>query len=123
MSARLKFTNFIFAITTLILGIPLLIAPGRFLGYFHWAPIDPLLSRLLGATLLGFAWAAFRIWQRADFKEAYLPIQIFTIFTIGGALGFLRHLLKGWWPPMVWMIFALLVVFSLLFSYALYKKN
>lgn len=123
MSSRLKVTFILFMIITLLFGVPLMLAPGHFLGFFHWAPIDPLISRLLGATLISLGWGSYIGWHKTDFKDVTLLIQINSIFTVGGVLGFLRHLLKGWWPPMVWGIFFLLLFFACLWLFALWKKD
>ena len=123
MSIRLKVTFILFMIITLIFGIPLLLAPGRFLGFLGWAPIDPLISRLLGAALISMGWASFIGWQKKDFGDVALLVQTNAIFTIGGAIGFLRHLLKAYWPSMVWLTFYLLLFFARLWLFALWKKD
>ena len=65
MSQSTKYTFLIHAVVAVIMGIPLLIIPGRFLPLFGWteAAIDPLLTRILGAALLAFAWSSYRGWR------------------------------------------------------------
>lgn len=48
----LKITFVVYALTALLFGLALLVAPGRLLTYLGWAPIDPIMSRLLGAAVL-----------------------------------------------------------------------
>jgi len=55
MSKALQITFFVHAIVALILGVPLLIIPGTFLGSIGWVTVDVLISRLLGAALLALA--------------------------------------------------------------------
>jgi hypothetical protein len=40
-------------------GLLMLIPPGRPLTLLGWAPIDPMISRLLGAALLALGWSSF----------------------------------------------------------------
>ena len=47
-----KVTALVWGILTLVLGVCLLLAPGRFLDTFGWAPVEPILDRVLGAALL-----------------------------------------------------------------------
>jgi hypothetical protein len=55
-------TKFIVTVLRLCLffGSGLLLAPGRFLGMFYWAPVDPPL-RIFGAALLAMGWLAWRM--------------------------------------------------------------
>jgi hypothetical protein len=54
-----KFISYLFCVLCLFFGSGLLLAPGRFLGMFYWAPVDPHLSRIFGAALLAMAgWSA-----------------------------------------------------------------
>ena len=71
-------TRIIFAlhsIVALVFGLPLLIAPGRALEVLDWAPIDPILTRMLGAALLALAWGSFRGWRAEEWdKVVYLVV-------------------------------------------------
>ena len=51
MTRALKITFLSHAIVAALVGAPLLIAPGRFLGLIGWAPVDPILSRVMGMIL------------------------------------------------------------------------
>ena len=71
----------LFALFTLIFGAPLLLAPGRFLEMFGWAPVEPLLFRLLGAALLAMSWSAFINFRAPEPDQRSLCMQGFFIFT------------------------------------------
>jgi hypothetical protein len=113
MSKALKFTFLLHGIVAFLVGAPLLAAPGRFLNLFGWAPVDPLLDRVLGAALLGLAWSSYRGWRAVDNAQVPILVEMEAIFCVLASLGFLRHLLIAWYPPIVWVVFAILVVFAI----------
>ena len=122
MSKSLKYLFIIHAVVAFIFGIALLVAPGRTLGFFGWAPIDPLLSRLLGAALLALSWSSYRGWQASSYEQVRTLVELETIFTVLGCVGLLRHLLIAWYPWYVWFLFAVLLVFAIAWAYHLWKK-
>ena len=123
MSKSLKYTFLIHVIVSLIFGAALLLAPGRFLGLFGWAPIDPLISRLLGAALLALAWSSYRGWGASSYEQVSVLVEMEVIFTVFGSVGLLRHLLKAWYPWYVWFLLAVLLVFAIAWAYHLWKKE
>jgi hypothetical protein len=119
MSRVLKPTLLAHMIVSLILGALLLIIPGRSLTWLGWAPIDPILSRILGAALLAMSWGDLSVWRGGGKAEAGLWAQVHLAFTALAAVGVLRHLVAGHWPVIVWILFAVLAVFALLWLAAL----
>lgn len=122
MSKALKYTFLIHAVVAAVFGILLLTMPGRFLGVFGWAPIDPLISRLLGAALLALGWASFRGWQATERAQVATLIEMEVVYTVLGCAGLLRHLLIANYPWYVWLLFAILAVFAIAWLYFWYKK-
>ena len=123
MSKSLKYTFLIHVVVSLIFGAALLLAPGRTLGLFGWAPVDPLISRLLGAALLALAWSSYRGWGASSYEQVSVLVEMEVIFTVFGSVGLLRHLIKAWYPWYVWFVFAVLVVFAIAWTYHLWKKE
>ena len=112
MSKRQKLTFLIHAIVAVLLGLPLFIVPGRLLQWLGWAPIDPIISRLLGAALLALAWSSFRGWQAAERAQVTTLVQMEVAFTVLGCVGLLRHLLFSRYPAIVWVVFVLTALFA-----------
>jgi membrane protein DedA with SNARE-associated domain len=112
MSKALRITFIIHAIIAILLGAPLLIAPGRFLGAFGWAPVDPLLDRVLGAALLALAWNSYQGWRAKERAQVTVSVEMEAIFCVLACLGLLRHLLKAHYPLIVWLVFVVLAIFA-----------
>jgi hypothetical protein len=113
MSGMLKLVPLIHMIVTVVLGALSLLIPGRFLTLLGWQPIDPITTRVLGASLLAMSWGDFRVWRRANNGEARLWAEVQLAFALLAGVGVLRHLLGGRWPVMVWILFGVFAVFAL----------
>jgi hypothetical protein len=113
----LKIIFLVFAILLFLVGLPLLLAPGRFLGMVTWAPVDPLLSRLLGAALLAMSWGSFLGFLATEPDQVRMLVSCGFVFSALGALGFARHLFTTYYyPPVVWVIFILLAAWAVLWG-------
>jgi hypothetical protein len=113
MSKALKTTFLVHAVVAALAGLLLLLIPGRFLQALGWAPIDPILSRLLGAAFLALAWSSFRGWRASEWAQVAILVELEAAFTVLGCVGLLRHLLFSRYPLMVWLVFAVLLVFAI----------
>lgn len=112
MSRSVRTIFLVHTVVSLILGIPMLIAPGRFLTWLGWAPIDPLMSRVLGAAVLALAWSSFRGWRADDRAHVTILIELEAVFTVLGCIGLLRHLLFAPFPLAPWLVFVVMAVFA-----------
>jgi hypothetical protein len=122
VTRSLRLTFGIHAIVALIFGAGLLVVPGRTLGIFGWSPIDPLISRGLGAALLGLAWSSFRGWQAVERKQVAILVEAEAVFCVLACAGLLRHLLTASYPYYVWGILILFAVFAIAWILALVRK-
>ena len=126
MAKELKYTFLIHAVVAVLFGASLLIMPGQFLAWFGWAPIDPVLSRVLGAALLALAWSSYRGWRAKERAQVSVLLEMEATFTVLGAVGVLRTLLAGnylgYVVGFVWLLFAVLALFALAWLYLLFKK-
>jgi len=123
MSKALKLTFLIHAIISVIFGAILLVKPGGFLQWLHWWPLDPVVSRVLGAALLALAWGDFRSWWGRSRREVTVLIEMQLGFAALSAVGLLRHLLTGQWPTMLWIPFAVFLLFAVAWLAALVSKQ
>jgi hypothetical protein len=107
---------YVFGLLCLVVGALLLLAPGRFLGLFSWKPIDPLLSRVLGAALLSMAWGDWRAVRAGNTKVAVTLAEVFFAFTALSSVGLLRHLLFAHYAFVIWVLCAVMVIFGVLWA-------
>lgn len=112
MSRWLKILFLVHAVVALVFGAPLLLAPGRFAAWLQWAPVDPIVSRLFGAALLGMAWASFRAWSAREWSQVALYVELGAVFDALASVGLLRHLTRAHYPLLVWELFVLFLVFA-----------
>lgn len=117
MSKGLKTTFLVHAVVALVAGAPLLIVPGGMLTRLGWAPIDPLVSRVLGAALLGLAWSSFRGWRATERAQVSILVEMEAVFTVLACVGLLRHLLVGGWPVVPWLALAVFAAFAVAWIY------
>lgn len=121
MSKALKTTFLIHGIVSLTLGALMLLIPGRFLMALGWAPIDPIISRLLGAALLALAWSSFRGWRATEWAEVAILVELEAAFCVLACVGLLRHLLIASYPFIVWLDFAVFLVFAIAWVFFLVR--
>ncbi|MFH1086574.1 MAG: hypothetical protein V1772_12545 [Chloroflexota bacterium] len=105
-------------VVALLLGAALLVAPGRLLATLGWAPIDPILSRLLGAALLALGWGSWRGLHLRNPADARVLVEMDLAFCALGALGVLRHIAVARWPWTVWTLLVVLVAFAVAWGLA-----
>lgn len=123
MSRFLKLTFLVHAVVSLLLGAALLIKPGGFLEWVGWYPIDPIISRVLGAGLLALAWSSFRGWQAHEWKQVAILVEMEAAFTVLGCVGMLRHLLFGKYLPVAWVAVGVLAVFAAIWIASWFRKT
>ena len=122
MSKSLRNTFLVHAVVAVLAGLPMLIVPGRWLDVFGWMPIDPIMTRLVGAALLALGWGSFRGWRAAVRGDVEILIQVEAVFTVLSTLALLRHLTGGSWPWYVWAMFIVFLLFAIAWIYHLVRK-
>lgn len=123
MSKSLRYTFVVHAIVAFALGVGLLLAPGRWLGLFGWAPVDPIISRILGAALLGLAWSSWRGWRASERQQVAFLVELEAVFCVLACVGMLRQTCCGYYYPWyVWTLLAILAAFAVAWVYALVRR-
>lgn len=100
------------------LAIPLLLVPELFLPLLGWLVVDPIMSRLVGAALLGIGVESL-LGRNAnrDVYKAMLNLKI--LWAAGAVFGIALGMAVGG-PPIGWLLFAIFAAFLGLWSYYRY---
>lgn len=122
MSKSLRYTFAVHALVSLVCGAALLAAPGRFLGLFGWAPVDPLLDRVLGAALIALAWSSYRGFRAVDRRQVILLLELEALFCVLACAGMAWHMGGLGWPWYVWTLLGIFAAFGVAWVWALVKK-
>jgi len=122
MSKSLKWTFLVHAVVAAVMGVVLLIKPGGFLQLLGWQPIDPLMSRAMGAALLAMAWTSLYGWRATERSKVEILVQMEAIFAVLACVGLGRHLFFGSWPWMPWADLAVFAFFAVAWLVALVKR-
>jgi hypothetical protein len=120
MPKALRIIYLVYGLFTILFGVPLFVVPGRLLDFFGWSPVEPLISRLLGAALLAMTWGAWRSFRAGTRAQVQIGMEANLVFTVFGAVGLFRHLVVAdYYPFMVWFVFGLLVAWAVAWAAAL----
>jgi hypothetical protein len=122
MSKSLRYTFVVHAVVALLFGLALVAAPGRFLGLFGWTPVDPVLTRVLGAGLLALAWSSYRGFRATERLQVAVLIELEAVFCVLAGAGLLRQILGFHYPWYVWTLFAVFALFAVAWVWALFRK-
>jgi threonine/homoserine/homoserine lactone efflux protein len=122
MSKYLKGLFLVHAIVGVIVGLPLLLAPGRAADFLQWAPVDPLVTRMFGAALLALAVGSARGFLAREKAQVKTILEMDIVFCALSAAGLARHLFKASYPAIVWVIFGTFLVFGLAWIVAYFKE-
>ncbi len=99
-----------------VVGLLLLIIPGRVLPWVNWENVGPITSRLLGATLVALAWGSFRGLLAGGWKEVSFVVEMEAVASLLACAGLLRHLvLPGKWTLSAWIALAVFALFAVAF--------
>ena len=103
-------------ILDVLFGVPLILAPVKFLSFFGWSTIDPITARLVGAALMGIGIESF-LGRNAD-TQAYQGMLNLKIIWSGAAIiGFVLSILTGYRPWGIWLLLVIFAAFYVIWIY------
>jgi hypothetical protein len=113
----LKYTFLAHVILGAITGLMLLLVPEIWASWAGQTLVDPVVSRLLGAAVLGYtasSWWAYRekVWDRVR-----IVVEAEMVWTILGTLVFVWGLLFMQLPALYWVNTLILAGFAIAFTY------
>jgi len=96
-------------IVDMIIAIPLLFFPDLIMSWFGWSQVDPIMSRLVGAALLGIGGES--LLSRNGSAEVFLPfLRLKIIWAVGAILAITLGILTGG-PIQAWIFLVIFIIF------------
>ena len=108
-------------VADMLFAIPLLFFPEKIMPWFGWVEIDPIMSRLVGAALLGIGVES--LLSKNASKEVFRPfLRLKIIWAVGAILGIALGISAGG-PIQAWIFLAIFSIFLLVWVYYHYQLN
>ena len=96
-------------VVDMLFAIPLLFFPEIIMPWFGWETVDPVMSRLVGAALLGIGGESL-LSRNASLEVFKTLLSLKIIWASGAILGIGLGLLQGG-PPAAWLFLAVFIGF------------
>jgi len=106
----------IHCIVDVIFAIPMLVVPVAFLSLFGWTNVDPFMTRLVAAALMGIGLESY-LGRNAGVEAFQGMLNLKIIWSAFAVLGLLVSVLILGGPWMAWLIIAVFVGFNILWVY------
>ena len=106
----------IHCIVDVVFAIPMLVAPVAFLSLFGWTTVDPFMTRLVAAALMGIGLESY-LGRNAGVEAFQGMLNLKIIWSAVAVLGLLVSVLTLGGPWMAWLIIAIFVGFNILWAY------
>ena len=106
----------IHCIVDVMFAIPMLVVPVAFLSLFGWTTIDPFMTRLVAAALMGIGLESY-LGRNAGVEAFQGMLNLKIIWSAFAVLGLLVSVLTLGGPWMAWLIIAIFVGFNILWIY------
>ena len=106
----------IHGIVDVMFAIPMLVVPVAFLSLFGWTTIDPFMTRLVAAALMGIGLESY-LGRNAGVEAFQGMLNLKIIWSAFAVLGLLVSVLTLGGPWMAWLIIAIFVGFNILWIY------
>lgn len=90
-------------------ALPLFLAPRRVLGWFGWAEVDPIATRLVAAALFGIGIESY-LGRNADVEAFRGMLNLKVIWSATAVLGVLWSQLEGG-PAAGWAVLVIFLMF------------
>jgi hypothetical protein len=81
------------AIVSLVPGVLCFFIPGRFLTAMGWIRADPMVTRIVGALLVGLGWGSWLGYRARRWEEVRVLVLTEIGVTIAGSIAMFRDLL------------------------------
>ncbi|MGE5140275.1 MAG: hypothetical protein ACM3JD_12490 [Rudaea sp.] len=113
----LRMTFLIHFIVGAVFGLGYLLIPDTAFGIFGLPLNDPVVTRMVGAALCGFAASSWWAWHETEWAAVKIIVEMEILWTVLGALVSIYGVLFAAYPPSLWINALLMVLFAIAFGY------
>ncbi len=106
-------------IIDIAIGVPLLLAPVYTLSLFGWTEAEPVLTRLVGAALMGIGCESY-LGRHASRDVYHAMLNLKLIWSASAVFSLILSLISGA-PAVVWLFLGLFAGFFVVWAY--YKRQ
>lgn len=116
MNRGLKFTFFIHAMISGLVGIQHLIFPRAWTHLAGMSISETTTWRLIGAALIAFAASSWMAYQAQNWSEVKIIVPMEILWSFLGAATITWGILVEGLPPLEWLNVSLLIIFGMAFT-------
>ncbi|MFC1670103.1 hypothetical protein ACFL20_06885 [Spirochaetota bacterium] len=122
MTQGLKVTFLLHSICAFLFGIGLYFVPELTAGALNWTPVDPTMSRFMGAAMLAISFKSLLAYRASSWESVRIIVMFEICYCILGATIGLYSVIVAKAPLFAWASIAVWVIFLIPFSY-FYRKS
>jgi hypothetical protein len=122
ISSGLRTLFLVHFIVGLVFGLPLLLIPGIYMGWFGMSVPDVEPYRMVGAAILAFTASSWYSYKAAEWDRVKIVVQAEIVWTVLATLALLYGLLLAGQPAAEWINAIIMAGFAVAFVYFYSKK-
>jgi len=105
-----------------LFAVPLIFTPVAFLTLFGWTTIDPLMTRLVGAALMGIGVESY-LGRNAGIEAYKGMLNLKIIWSASATFGLILTMVTNNSPIIGWLLVLIFGSFCIIWSYYRYRIN
>ena len=117
ISKQLNIMFLIHFFVSILFGIVFLIFVEGFVAFIQWPYLDPVVGRLLGAALIGFAATSLLAWRETEWAKVKIIVQMEIVWCAIGSIVCLVCVFLFPLPFFTWINIIILIFFLIVFSW------
>lgn len=119
----LKLTFLIHFFVGILFGIIYMIFPDFFFIIIGWTYNDPVITRVLGAAMIGFAMSSLLAWRETDWLKVKIIVQMEMVWLALGTIMLFISAFSYYTPIFIWVVIAIFLAFLIAFAYFYYLQE
>ena len=126
ISKQLKIMLLVHFFVSIFFGLVFLIFFEGFADFIEWPYLDPVVGRLLGGALVGFAASSLLAWRETDWSKIKLIIQMEIVWCAIGSITLLVTMFTPIFSPLpifTWVNIIVFIFFLIVFTWYYFQQE